>query len=90
MNRASESRYASFLVRFWREAGDPGAGDEAVTSRGWVQHVPSGESTYFHRLADLLAFMERWVGALPLGDAPPRPAPEPGSTDDGAQGRSSG
>jgi len=61
------------LVRFWREAGDSDSADDLLVCRGWVQHVPSGESTYFHQIRDLLAFMERWTGAFPDQDpSPPR------------------
>ncbi|MDQ7029936.1 MAG: hypothetical protein Q9O62_09270 [Ardenticatenia bacterium] len=49
----------SFVLRIWWE-------EEGW--RGWVQHATSGESRYFVRLADLLAFLEAYTG--PLEQAP--------------------
>jgi len=45
----------SFVLRIWWE-------EEGW--RGWVQHAASGESRYFERLADLLAFVETQTGPL--------------------------
>ncbi|RLC73656.1 MAG: hypothetical protein DRJ03_25720 [Chloroflexi bacterium] len=48
-------RSNSFVLRIWWE-------EEGW--RGWVQHAASGESRYFERLADLLAFVEAQTGSL--------------------------
>ena len=51
-------RSDSFVLRIWWE-------EEGW--RGWVQHAASGESRYFARLADLLAFVEAQTGPLGQG-----------------------
>ncbi len=44
--------YASFVVRIWREPGDPPAW------RGSIQHVQSGHKCYFQSLDRPIAFIE--------------------------------
>lgn len=44
--------YASFLVRVWREPGDP------PTWRGSIQHVQSGHKCYFQSLKRPMDFIE--------------------------------
>ena len=52
-------RSNSFVLRVWRE-------EDARPHewRGWVQHAITGETCYFHRLADLVAFVETHTGPL--------------------------
>ena len=57
----------SFVARVWLE---PGPRREQVW-RGHVRHVQSGEETYFHEIARMVAFMETITG-VPL---PPRGEP---------------
>jgi hypothetical protein len=54
-----QRRSNSFVIRIWWE-GD----DAAPVWRGWVQHAASGSARYFHRIDDLLAFVEECTGAL--------------------------
>lgn len=44
--------YASFLLRIWREPGDPPAW------RGSIQHVQSGHKCYFQSLERPMEFIE--------------------------------
>ncbi|MCD6555125.1 MAG: hypothetical protein J7M16_14095 [Anaerolineae bacterium] len=53
-----QRRGNSFVFRIWWE------GEEW---RGWVQHAASGDSRYFARLTDLLAFVETYTGSLEQG-----------------------
>ena len=53
--RTERPRSNSFVLRIWWE-------EEGW--RGWVQHAASGETRYFERLADLLAFVEAQTGSL--------------------------
>jgi len=57
-----QQRSNSFVFRIWWEEGAAG-----TFWRGWVQHAASGESRYFERLADLLAFVEAQTGPLTRG-----------------------
>ncbi len=50
----------SFVVRIWWE----GESEDQLLWRGWVQHAITGKSRYFHDLADLKAFVERYTGPL--------------------------
>ncbi|MFL7794723.1 MAG: hypothetical protein AB8I69_21445 [Anaerolineae bacterium] len=54
-----QHRSDSFVVRIWWEEGG-----ESPVWRGWVQHAASGETRYFHRVGDLLDFVEGCTGAL--------------------------
>ena len=54
-----QHRSNSFVLRVWREEST--RPDEW---RGWVQHATTGETCYFHRLAELLAFVEAHTGPL--------------------------
>lgn len=47
--------YASFLVRIWREPGDP------PTWRGSIQHVQSGHKCYFQSLERPMRFIEETI-----------------------------
>ncbi len=63
-------RRDAFLVRIWRESSPFQSG----TAKGWrayVQHVQSGESRYVNDLASLIAFFEKWTGALREDDSRP-------------------
>jgi hypothetical protein len=55
--RDAKSRSNSYIIRIWREDGKPGW-------QGWIQHARTGESAFFQRLDDLLAFIERSAGKL--------------------------
>ncbi len=44
----------AFLVRTWREAGDPGSPPEW---RGFVEHLPTKQRRYYRDLADVCAFI---------------------------------
>ena len=44
----------SFIVRIWREKGQP-------EWQGWVQHVRSGDSAPLQDLQDLISYLERWT-----------------------------
>lgn len=51
-----EDRSAAFIVRVWCETG--GATADVVRAwRGSIEHVASGERTYFTELDTVLAFM---------------------------------
>ena len=52
----------SFVLRLWWEEGESGA-----AWRGWIQHAITGETRYFHRLAELLDFVEAYTGPLVRG-----------------------
>jgi hypothetical protein len=47
--------YASFLIRIWREPGNP------PTWRGSIQHVQSGHKCYFDSLEQPIQFIEEMV-----------------------------
>jgi len=47
----------AFVVRIWRE-------DDQAEWRGWVQHAPTGESTYVQDVTALLDFIEQRAGKL--------------------------
>ncbi len=47
----------SFVVRIWRERGQPGW-------QGWVQHAGTGESASVRGIDELLAFIEERAGRL--------------------------
>jgi hypothetical protein len=47
----------SFVVRIWQEMDRP-------EWKGWVQHVRTRESAFFHNPDELLQFIERQVGEL--------------------------
>ncbi len=63
-----QRRSNSFVLRIWWEEGT------RPVWRGWVQHAATGETRYFQRLSDLLAFVEAHTGSLaqaPLADSEP-------------------
>ena len=72
---ANLHRDASFVVRIWweqRQEGPP-------LWRGQVVHAPTGETRYFDRVEDLVAFMEQWAGHIRLevlSEAPPDATPK--------------
>jgi len=47
----------SYILRIWREDGQPGW-------KGWVQHARTGESAFVQHVEELLAFVERHAGKL--------------------------
>ena len=54
-----QHRSNSFVLRIWWEGGT-----RPHEWRGWVQHAVTGETHYFCRLAELLAFVEAHTGPL--------------------------
>ncbi len=46
----------TFIVRLWREAADG-----TFRWRGRIEHIPSGEHCAFTKMAEMLAFMNRYV-----------------------------
>lgn len=54
---AQTTQRDSFVVRIWRERGQPGW-------QGWVQHAATGESASVRRIDELLAFIEERAGRL--------------------------
>ncbi|KQR13086.1 MULTISPECIES: hypothetical protein [Xanthomonas] len=51
-----EDRTAAFIVRVWGERGD---GDDTVREwRGSIEHVQSGERTFFRHLEQAMSFMQ--------------------------------
>jgi hypothetical protein len=46
-----EARTKTFILRFWREPSE--LSNVAVNWRGMIEHIPSGERHYFHRIEDL-------------------------------------
>ncbi|MBN1139899.1 MAG: hypothetical protein JXM73_25225 [Anaerolineae bacterium] len=63
MTKEARSHSNSYIIRIWREEGKPGW-------KGWVQHARTGESGFFQRLDELLAFIERHAGKL--AEPPPK------------------
>lgn len=58
-----EDRSASFIVRVWCEVGD--GGPETVRAwRGAIEHVPSGQRTFFQELEAVITFMKPHLVAL--------------------------
>lgn len=53
-------RDASFVVRIWWEPTAEGP----PLWRGQVVHALTGETRYFARVEDLVAFMEQWAGRI--------------------------
>ncbi|PKN92464.1 MAG: hypothetical protein CVU44_15125 [Chloroflexi bacterium HGW-Chloroflexi-6] len=47
----------SFIVRIWVEPRENA--DEQTAWRGMVQHVVSGEQTYFQTFEEMVAFMKQ-------------------------------
>ena len=54
-----QHRSNSFVLRIWWEGGT-----RPHEWRGWVQHAVTGETHYFYRLVELLAFVEAHTGPL--------------------------
>jgi hypothetical protein len=61
---SSEERRHTFIVRIWREPREV----EGMTPewRGLIERVGSGDRRYFHRLDELISFMQ---GYMTLNDA---------------------
>ena len=60
--KSEEQRHSnSFVLRIWWEE------DAQPIWRGWAQHATTGETRYFRRLSDLLAFVEAYTGPLTHG-----------------------
>lgn len=55
-NRRSDS----FVVRIWWEHAD----EDHIFWRGWVQHAITADVCYFHRVVDMLSFIEGHTGLL--------------------------
>lgn len=51
-----------FMLRFWSE----NLGDGCVDWRGRVQHVNSGEVSYFHDWDILEKFIQEYLGGFPM------------------------
>lgn len=49
-----------FIVRVWREDGQPELGGQW---RGSIEHVPSGQRIHFVSLATLTEFMQAYMSA---------------------------
>lgn len=82
-----EDRSAAFIVRIWCETGDSPAG-EVRAWRGSVEHVASGQRSFFQELDAVIAFMTPHLRALGIEapdrfwermDAVARPPAEPGA-----------
>jgi hypothetical protein len=54
-----QRRSDSFVLRVWWEEEE-----ETPVWRGWVQHAATGDVCYFHRLVELLDFVEHHTGVL--------------------------
>jgi hypothetical protein len=50
----------SFVLRIWRENREDPAG--VAEWRGWVDHVQSGERTYFRDLAEISRVISHHIG----------------------------
>ena len=55
---ATPTKYASFLVRLWRE-GDPGLSAPTAGWQGEVEHIQTGQRWAFRTLDELLGFLRR-------------------------------
>ena len=55
MPEDSQQPYASFVMRIWREPGEP------PTWRGSIQHVQSGHKCYFQSLERPMEFVENTI-----------------------------
>jgi hypothetical protein len=56
-----EDHTASFIVRIWRESGEtPGSSDW----RGSIEHVPSGQRSFFRDLGAIAQFMKPHLNDL--------------------------
>jgi len=64
MSKHPEHQPGSFVLRIWWE------GEKNPLWRGWIQHAATGQVRYFHRLADLLAFVQERTGPLGNQDQP--------------------
>jgi hypothetical protein len=64
-----EDQTASFIVRIWREQGDYGGGSREW--RGSIEHVGSGQKSFFRDLNAIAAFMNPYLESLgiDLGDS---------------------
>lgn len=54
--QTDSKKNVSFVLRLWLEPREKSSHPEW---RWHVQHVQSGEEAYFHRLAELLTYIER-------------------------------
>lgn len=54
-------RRNSFILRIWWEVEND---RNQKVWRGWIQHVPSGETTYIQNVEGLLYFIEQWTDKL--------------------------
>jgi hypothetical protein len=55
---ATPTKYASFLVRLWRE-GDPQLSAPTAGWQGEIEHIQSGQRWTFNTLDELLDFLHR-------------------------------
>ena len=61
VNMPDENRQSdSFVVRIWWERAD----EDHVFWRGWIQHAVTADACYFHRVVDMLSFIEAHTGLL--------------------------
>lgn len=64
--KTSSLEYASFLIRMWREPENETLSPDVT--RDWlaqVEHIPSGEKSYFTSLEDLFAFIRVQLPGAP-------------------------
>jgi hypothetical protein len=54
-----ENARHSFIVRLWAESRE--IADERPVWRGLVQHVLSGEQTYFQTFEEMVSFMKQLI-----------------------------
>jgi hypothetical protein len=57
---SSEPEAHSFVIKLWIE--EPREGGGVAVWRGHVTHVPSGERRYLKELADILDFIDPYLG----------------------------
>lgn len=61
MSHDFERHTVSFVIRLWQE---PAAGKDASQWRGQIEHVPSGEQTYFQISNSLWQFLVQHVPTI--------------------------
>ena len=67
----SSSQRDTFVIRIWHDT--LGEDDHAREWRGWIQHVPSGESRYVQDMAGIVEFIEKRAGKLEDDESSPAP-----------------
>lgn len=64
MSHDFERHTVSFVIRLWQE---PAAGKDASQWRGQIEHVPSGEQTYFQISNSLWEFFSQHLPMMNAG-----------------------